>query len=585
MPSLRRLLVYLKPYRWLMLAALGCLAVAKPAQLFPPLVARYVIDEVIDKRQVHLLWPAIGLMLVVYIAWMTLDALRGYLIGAVTQRFVYDLRNDLYATMQAHSLKFFHDRRSGDLIARAVGDVDSVQEVVSSIVETILANLYQFVMVAATLMALSWKLGLASLVPMAGVALIVYVFNTQIRGLYRSIRDRLGDLSAKLQENFTGILVIKTFAREADEQERFEEENRRYRKESIRGVIARSRYFPAVFGVGMMSSLIGIGYGAHLILAGEMTKGDLFAFQGYWWTLFFPVFSLAASNETLQRAIAAASRIFEVLDAPLEITDAPAATALAGAEGHIEFDRVTFGYEPENIVLREVSLEVRPGQTLGVVGPSGAGKSTIASLLLRLYDPLEGAIRLDGHDLRALTQHSLRRHWGVVSQEPFLFCQSVRYNILYGRPEATEAELVEAARQANAHEFIVGLPEGYETVVGERGVKLSGGQKQRLCIARAFLANPELLLLDEATASVEPESEAIIQAALERLMQGRTSVVISHRLSMVRDSDQIIVVNEGGLAEGGSHDELMRLDGWYARMYRLQMGETSLAAEDSEAAA
>ncbi len=583
MAELRRLLRYLLPYRWALGGALLCLALAKPAQLFPPLVARYIIDHVIGERRVELLTPAIVIMLVVYLLWMVLDSVRQHVVGAVTQRFVCDLRGQLYAKMQSHSLRFFHERRSGDLVSRVIGDVDQMQEVVSTIVETIIANSVQLVMVAAILLGLNLKLGALALLPMVGVALVVWRFNTLIRGLYRTIRDRLGDLSAKLQENLLGILVIKAFAREGDEQARFDAANAQYRAEAVRGVKARSRFFPTVFGIGMLTSPISIGYGTVLVLRGEMTTGDLFAFQGYWWTLFFPVFSLAQSNDVFQRAIAAASRIFELLDEPIEIEDAPDAVALRGVRGEIVFDRVRFGYDPGSIVLDGVDIEVRPGQMLGVVGPSGAGKSTLASLLMRLYDPLDGAIRLDGHDLRQLEQHSLRRHWGVVTQEPFLFNETVRHNVLYGRPEASEEEVIEAARRANAHEFILSLPKGYDTVVGERGVKLSGGQKQRLCIARAFLANPELLLLDEATAAVEPESEAIIQAALERLMQGRTSVVISHRMSMVRDSDQILVVHGGGIAERGTHDELVARGGWYARMYRLQMGVTSDAPAQAPA--
>ena len=566
-----RLLRYLKPYWWQIAVGLLCLLLATPAQLFHPLVWKFIVDEVIVNHKVGLLVPALLVMVAVHLVGVGLSAARTYLLGVVGQRFVFDLRNELYRKLQSHSLRFFHERRSGDLIARVIGDVDTLQEVAINGVDNIIANALQFIGVAAIIVALNWKVGTLTLLPMAGVAALVWIFNARIRGLYRRIRDRLGDVSAKLQENLLGMLIIKAFARELYELQRFEEENRRYLNESIKGVIARTIYFPAVFTVGFFSSVVMIGVGAIFVLRGEFTIGGLVAYRGYWWQLFAPVFSLAQINEMVQRAIASASRVFEILDAPLEITDAPDAIELAEVKGHIVFDRVTFAYDDKNIVLQDVSFEVLPGQKIGIVGPSGAGKSTILALILRLYEPQEGRILLDGYDLRQIKQESLRRHCAIVTQEPFLFNDTVKHNIRFGRLDATDEEIVEAAKLANAHEFIEELPDGYETVVGERGVRLSGGQKQRICIARAFLANPKILLLDEATASVEPESEAIIQATLERLMEGRTTIIVSHRLSMVRDCDQILVVQDGRIVERGTHDELMANGGWYARMYRLQM--------------
>lgn len=566
-----RLLRYLKPYWWQIAIGLICLLLATPAQLFHPLVWKFIVDEVIVNHKVGLLIPALLVMVAVHLIGVGLSAARTYLLGVVGQRFVFDLRNELYRKLQNHSLRFFHERRSGDLIARVIGDVDTLQEIAINGVDNIIANALQFIGVAAIIVALNWKVGTLTLLPMAGVAVLVWIFNARIRGLYRRIRDRLGDVSAKLQENLLGILVIKAFARELYELQRFEEENKRYLNESVKGVIARTVYFPAVFTVGFFSSVMMIGFGAIFVLRGEFTIGGLVAYRGYWWQLFSPVFSLAQINEMIQRAIASASRVFEILDAPLEIVDAPDAAELTELKGHIVFDRVTFAYDDKNIVLQDVSFEVLPGQKVGIVGPSGAGKSTILALILRLYEPQEGRILLDGQNLGKIKQESLRRHCAIVTQEPFLFNDTVRHNIRFGRLDATDDEIVDAAKLANAHDFIEELPNGYETVVGERGVRLSGGQKQRICIARAFLANPKILLLDEATASVEPESEAIIQSTLERLMEGRTTIIVSHRLSMVRDCDQILVVQDGRIVERGTHEELMVNGGWYARMYRLQM--------------
>jgi ABC-type multidrug transport system fused ATPase/permease subunit len=581
MRPLRRLIGKLRPYRGPMALGLLALVLSSPAQLFHPLIWRFVVDRVIGERRPDLLWPALGVMLAVHLLGVALTTARTWFLGIAAQRLANDLRDELYARLQGHSLGFFHDRRSGDLIARCIGDVDSIQEVLNGLVE-VLNSALQFVMVAAILLWLNTSIGLLTLLPMLGVFVLVGVFNARIRDLYRRIRDRLGDVSAKLQENLLGVLVIKAFAREADEIARFGAENRAYYDESVKGVTARAVYFPAVFTVGFLSSMTMLGGGAWYTLAGRCTVGDLMAFSRYWWQLFMPVYSLATTNEMLQRANAAAARIFELLDEPYAIVDAPDAPALDDVAGGLELDGVTFAYPGRDATLVDVSLRLAPGRALGVVGPSGAGKSTLLALLLRFYDPQAGALRLDGHDLRALRQHDLRRHCAVVTQEPFLFNATIRHNILYGRPDADDEALCAAAREANAHDFISELPEGYDTVVGERGVKLSGGQKQRLCIARAFLADPRVLLLDEATAAVEPESEAIIQAALERLMAHRTSVVISHRLSMVRACDPIVVLSGGRLAEQGSHDDLMAAGGWYARMYRLQMGGEALGVSPED---
>lgn len=574
-----RLLGLMRPYTVPIAIGFLCLMLATPAQMFPPLVWKYVVDEVIMNRKVGHLLPAMLVMLAVHLVGMGLSAARTYLLGVAGQRFVADLRNRLHEKLMRQSVRYHHDRKTGDQMSRVMGDVDTLQEVVINGVDNILGNALSLVWVAGIIVWLNWKVGTLTLLPLVVVAMMVWFFNLRVKGLYRAIRDRLGDLSAKLQENLLGVLVVKAFAREAYEQERFQQVNADYTAISLKGVKVRSVYFPGVMTVGFLSNIAMIGVGAYFVLRGEFTIGGLVAYRGYWWQLFAPVFSLAQVNEMIQRAIAAASRVFEVLDAPEEVTDAPDAIAVDTVRGHIRFDRVSFAYTPERPILQDVSFEVLPGQRIGIVGPSGTGKTTLLNLMLRLYDPQEGVITLDGYDLRRLQQQSFRRHIALVTQEPFLFNDTVRQNILFGRLDATDEEIETAARLANAHDFISDLPNGYDTLVGERGVKLSGGQKQRLCIARAFLANPKVLLLDEATASVEPESEALIQAALERLMQGRTTVIVTHRLSLVRDCDRILVIDEGRVIEAGRHEELLELEGWYARMYRLQMEGGALVEE------
>jgi len=574
-----RLLSLMRPYTVPIVIGFICLLLATPAQMFPPLVWKYVVDEVIMNRKTDHLLPAMLVMLAVHLVGMGLSAARTYLLGVAGQRFVADLRNRLHDKLMRQSVRYHHDRKSGDLMSRVIGDVDTLQEVVINGVDNILGNALSLIWVAGIIVWLNWKVGTLTLLPLVVVAVMVWFFNLRVKGLYRAIRDRLGDLSAKLQENLLGMLIIKAFAREAYEQERFHQVNADYTTTSLKGVKVRSVYFPGVMTVGFLSNIAMIGAGAYFVLRGEFTIGGLVAYRGYWWQLFAPVFSLAQVNEMIQRAIAAASRVFEVLDAPEEVTDAPDAIVLDTVQGHIRFDRVNFAYTAERPILQDVSFQVLPGQRIGIVGPSGTGKTTILNLILRLYDPQEGVIYLDGTPLRQLQQQAFRRHIALVTQEPFLFNDTVRQNILFGRLDASDEEIETAARLANAHEFIMDLPQGYDTLVGERGVKLSGGQKQRICIARAFLANPRVLLLDEATASVEPESEALIQAALERLMQERTTIIVTHRLSLVRDCDCILVIDEGRVIESGRHEQLIEQNGWYARMYRLQMEGGALVEE------
>ncbi|MEX0655408.1 MAG: ABC transporter ATP-binding protein [Phycisphaeraceae bacterium] len=578
-----RLLGYLKPYWPLLLLAGACLIVGIPATLFHPLVWMFVVDEVLladEPRWIEhargsrylLLGYAVTVMFFVHLFGSLVGAFRSYILGRVGQRFVRDLRSRVYRRIQEHALPFFHHRSTGDLMSRTIADIDALEEVALRGTDEILSNTLQFVGVASIIIWLQWQIGLITLIPLTGVGVLVYFFNHRVKGLYRRVRDRLGDVSGKLQENITGILVIKAFAREEAEAERFDERNDAYYRTSLRALLARSFYFPSVMSVGFLSNVAMIGLGGVYVLRDQFTTGGLVAYRGYWWHLFAPVNTLARINEMLLRATAAATRVFELLDEPVLVCDKPDAVTLDRAAGHIRFEQVDFRYDTRDTTLEGITFEALPGQQIGVVGPSGAGKSTLLSLVLRLYDPEQGTIRLDGHDVRDLTQASLRRQFAIVTQEPFLFNETIAENIRYVRPEASDEQIIEAARQANAHEFIADLPQGYDTRVGERGVRLSGGQKQRICIARAFLTDPAILLLDEPTAAVEPESESIIQTAVQHVLEGRTALTVSHRLSMVRDADQILVIDGGRIVQRGTHDELMAAGGWYRRMYNLQQG-------------
>jgi ABC-type multidrug transport system fused ATPase/permease subunit len=428
-----------------------------------------------------------------------------------------------------------------------------------------------------TVMLLDWRVASVSLAPLIVVYLLLRVFNRRVQPIYKEARDRAGDVSGRLQENLTGLVVIKIFGREREEADRFRSATEAYYRSQVRAINARSVFFPFTRAIGFLSNVFMIGVGGYSILSGgSFTLGKLLAFRAYWWRLFGPIQTLARVNDMIQRAIAAGRRVFEVLDAPDELPDAPEAVRLPAVRGALSLEHVGFAYgvdspshaAPGPMVLHDVSLRVDPGQTVALCGPSGSGKSTILSLLLRFYDPQHGSITLDGHDLRSIHRESVRRHFALVQQETFLFNDSILDNIRYGHAEATMEQVITAARAANAHEFIERLPATYQTRVGERGVRLSGGQKQRISIARAFLANPSILLLDEPTSSVEPDSEAAIIAALDRLMAGRTTVLTSHRPSLINQADVVYVIEDGRVTASGAPDQLKKQGGWFGRFMR-----------------
>ncbi len=571
-----RILSLLRPYTASVVLGSVCLLGSVVLELAPPLVWKVVVDDVIIKRELQKLWPAIVVLTVIQGGSALLSAFRSRLLESVGQRFVYDLRNRLYATLSHQSLAYFNEARTGDLMSRASSDVDAVQEVVIRGTDSILANFLRLAGVAIIFCSLNLKLGLATLLPIVLVGVFLKLFNGRIKSIYKAARAQLGLVNARLQDNLSGIRVIKAFAREDAEQAAFERVNHGYLSDNIEAVKLRASFFSFVRWIASFGNTVTIGYGAWLILQGQFTIGGLIAYRGYGRYFFGPIDDLTQINDTIQRAVAAGDRLFQVLDAPVTVTDLPGAPALPPVRGEIVFDAVSFRYRPEDTerppVLDDLSLTIRPGQTAALVGSSGAGKSTIFALVSRFWDPTEGRVLIDGHDISKVMQNSLRRQIASVQQETFLFGLSVRDNIRYSRPDASEEEVEDAARSANAHEFVADLPQGYDTLIGERGVKLSGGQRQRLSVARAFLADPRILLLDEATSAVEPESERIIQDAIERLMQGRTTIIAAHRLSTVRHADVIFVLDHGHLAESGTHEELMRRGGRYASLVRQQQG-------------
>lgn len=568
--SLRRIFRLGWPYRYRLLGALALTGLGTGVALVVPLGLRELVDAVFQEANRGLLDQLTLALIVLFVLRAAASFGGNYLLGWTGERVVADLRKRVYRHLHRQSLRFFSNNRTGDLTSRLTNDVGSVRSAVTDALSNLLTQSLSLLGSVALMVVLNWRLSLIIFFVVPAVTGFAVYFGRKIRSLARRIQDRLADTTAVAEEALAAIRVVKSFARSTYEVERYDE--------AVEDLFGTARYrvlvsalFRSSVGLLFFAALVGIfWYGGIEVLAGRLTEGDLVAFIFYAFNIARSVGGLSQLYSTFNSAAGATERLFDLLDTAPDLQDAPDAVVLPPIEGHVRFDDVTFAYDEGQPVLHDISIDVPAGQTVALVGPSGAGKSTLVSLIPRFYDPQSGGITVDGYDLRTVTRQTLREQIAAVSQEVHLFNATICENIRYGRLDASDDAIVEAARAANAHEFITQLPDGYDAEVGERGVKLSGGQRQRVAIARALLRDARLLLLDEATSSLDSASEALVQEALGRLMEGRTTFIIAHRLSTVQTADRLFVLDDGRIVQRGTHAELMQEGGLYRRLASYQ---------------
>lgn len=571
MNVLLRLLRYSRPYRRSLAIGLGGLVVGTAMDLSVPYITRHVIDFVL--REGHHAWlpwlaaAVVGVAAVKGTFWF----FQRYAMAYMSQRIIFDIRGELYAHLQALSFRFYDRAQTGQIMSRVAQDVELLRRFMGFGL-LMIAN--QLLLFAAVLVYLFWIdpfLTALVLPALPLLALVIVQFNRRVRPKYQEIQQRQAEITAILQENVTGVRVVRAFTAEPFEIEKFGRANWRYLEQNLEAMRERAFWFPLMSLATDLGTVLAIGVGGWRVISGAITLGALVAFLQLLGMLFFPLRQLGWLVNMASRAIAAATRVFDLLDERPEVAERPGARRLPTVRGEVVFERVRFRYSPDAPwALDDVSFRVEPGETIALLGTTGSGKSTVMHLIPRFYDVDQGRVLVDGHDVRDLKLADLRRHIGIVPQETFLFSASIAENIAYGRPGATREEIVAAAKAAQIHDFIMSLPQGYDTVVGERGVGLSGGQKQRVAIARALLLDPRILILDEATSSVDTKTEELIREALRRLMAGRTSFVVAHRASTVRLADRVLVLDQGRIVQMGTPAELEAQPGLFREIVRLQ---------------
>ncbi|PTI45218.1 multidrug ABC transporter ATP-binding protein [Staphylococcus xylosus] len=575
---IRRYLQFVKPYKWRIIATIlvGILKFGIPMLI--PLLIKYVIDDIINNNSISVeekftrLAIALGIAVFIFvIVRPPIEFLRQYLAQWTSNKILYDIRRRLYNHLQALSARFYANNQAGQVISRVINDVEQTKDFILTGLMNIWLDCITIVIALSIMFFLDVKLTLAALVIFPVYILTVYFFFGRLRSLTRKRSQALAEVQGFLHERVQGMSVIKSFAIEDNEAQNFDKHNRNFLQRAFNHTRWNAYSFSAINTVTDIGPLIVIGSGAFLAINGSITVGTLAAFVGYLEQLFGPLRRLVSSFTTLTQSFASMDRVFQLMDEGYDIKNKKGALPIEINKGHIELNDVSFKYNSEeSTILNNINLEINQGETVAFVGMSGGGKSTLINLIPRFYDVTDGEIKIDGTNIKSYLTGSLRNQIGLVQQDNILFSDTIKENILLGRPDATDGEVIKAAKMANAHDFIMELSEGYDTEVGERGVKLSGGQKQRVSIARIFLNNPPIIILDEATSALDLESESIIQDALNILSENRTTLIVAHRLSTITHADKIVVVENGEIVETGTHDALLAKKGAYEHLYSIQ---------------
>ena len=562
-----RLLGFLKPYRWSLAISIVLAVGSQAASIGLVLVTGSVIDRAIVPQRRDELWTLIWIAVALGVAKALLMVGRRFISGWQALGVEFDMRNALYAHLVRMSFGFYDRHQTGQLMSRATVDLQAVRFFLGYGLIFFFQHILTIVGVTAVMLYLEWRLALVALAVTPLIVALAYRYSHVSHPILRDVQQKMADVATVAEENIVGVHVVKAFAREESEQAKFAERSQAVFDRSVEANRQRALYVPLLAFVPLIAQAAVLLLGGWMVVRNTISVGDFFRFNIFVTMLIMPLRMLGMWIGQAQRATASGERIFQVLDEPEEVGDEPDAAELSPGPGHVRYEGVSFGYDPERPVLDGIDLDVPPGRTVALIGHTGAGKTTLAALVPRFYDVTDGRVTIDGHDVRGITLASLRSEVGVVAQDPFLFSASVRENIAFGAPWAEDADVARAARLAQAHEFIERLPEGYDTVIGERGITLSGGQRQRIAIARALIVDPRVLILDDATASVDATTEALIRAGLREAMEGRTTLIIAHRLSTIALADELVVLDAGGIAARGTHDELLASSAVYREIY------------------